>query len=75
MRPIYDAKFHGEISKRMSPPSRQTATKFSRTAGMNCQTRYSWRHSWKREVELVSFPVIQDSGHSGTDLDAYFPKK
>ncbi len=29
MRPIYDAKFRGEIRKRMSPPSRETVTEIS----------------------------------------------
>ena len=29
MSPIYDAKFRGEIRKRMSPPSRETVTEIS----------------------------------------------
>ena len=53
MRPIYDAKFRGEIRKRMSPPSRETVTEISRATGISRQTLYSWRHLWKREGELV----------------------
>ena len=53
MRPIYDAKFRGEIRKRMSPPSRETVTEISRATGIRRQTLYSWRHLWKREGELV----------------------
>ena len=53
MRPIYDAKFRGEIRKRMSPPSRKTVTEISRATGISRQTLYSWRHLWKREGELV----------------------
>ena len=49
MRPIYDAKFRGEIRKRMSPPSRETVTEISRATGISRQTLYSWRHLWKRE--------------------------
>jgi len=53
MRPIYDAKFRGEIRKRMSPASRETVTEISRATGISRQTLYSWRHLWKREGELV----------------------
>ena len=53
VRPIYDAKFRGEIRKRMSPPSRETVTEISRATGISRQTLYSWRHLWKREGELV----------------------
>ena len=49
MRTIYDAKFRGEIRKRMSPPSRETVTEISRATGISRQTLYSWRHLWKRE--------------------------
>ena len=49
MRPIYDAKFRGEIRKRVSPASCKTITKFSRATGISRQTLYSWGHLWKRE--------------------------
>ena len=86
MRPICDAKFHGEIRKRMSPPSRETVTEISRATGISRQTLYSWRHLWKLERELVPASssaaeewdssdklaaVIQAAGLSGTDLGAY----
>jgi transposase-like protein len=86
MRPIYDAQFRGEIRKRMSPPSRETATEISRATGISRQTLYSWRHLWKREGELVPASsssaeewdssdklaaVIQAAGLSGTDLGSY----
>ena len=86
MRPIYDAKFRGEIRKRMSPPSRETVTEISRATGISRQTLYSWRHLWKREGELVPArsssaeawdssdklaAVIQAAGLNGADLGAY----
>ena len=86
MRPIYDAKFRGEIRKRMSPPSRETVTEISRATGISRQTLYSWRHQWKREGELVPASssaaeewdssdklaaVIQAAGLNGVDLGAY----
>ena len=86
MRPIYDAKFRGEIRKRMSPASCETVTEISRATGISRQTLYSWRHLWKREGELVPASsssaeawdasdklaaVIQAAGLSGADLGAY----
>ena len=86
MRPIYDAKFRGEIRKRMSPPSRETVTEISRATGISRQTLYSWRNPWKREGELVLArnsaaeawdssdmlaAVIQSSGLNGAYLGAY----
>ena len=53
MRPIYDAKFRGEIRKRVSPASSKTVTEISRATGISRQTLYSWGHLWKREGELV----------------------
>ena len=86
MRPIYDAKFGGEIRKRMSPPSRETVTEISRATGISRQTLYSWRHLWKQEGELVPASsssaeewdssdklaaAIQAAGLNGADLGAY----
>ena len=59
MRPIYDAKFRGEICKRMSPPSRETVTEISRATGISRQTLYSWRHLWKRERGLYPQQLAQ----------------
>ena len=53
MRTIYDAKFRGEICKRISLASCETVTEISRATGISRQTLYSWRHLWKREGELV----------------------
>jgi len=86
MRTIYDAKFSGEIRKRMSPPSRETVTEISRATGISRQTLYSLKHLCKREGELVPASsssaeewdssdklaaVIQAAGLSGVDLGAY----
>ena len=86
MRPIYDAKFRGEIRKRMSQPSRETVTEISRAKVISRQTLYSWRHLWKRDGELVPASsssaeawdasdklaaVIQAAGLNGADLGAY----
>ena len=86
MSPIYDAKFRGEIRKRMSPTSRETVTEISRATGISRQTLYSWRNLWKREGELVPASsssaeawdasdklaaVLKASDLNGADLGAY----
>ncbi len=55
MRLIYDAKFPGEIHKRMSPPSRKTVTEISMATGISRQKLYSWSHLWEREGELMPY--------------------
>ena len=90
MRTIYDAKFRGEIRKRMSPPSRETVTEISRATGIGRQTLYSLRHPWEQEGELVPgssssaeelvssdklAAVIQASGLNGVDLGACYRER
>ncbi len=69
MRTIYDAKFRGEICKRISPPSRDKVTEISRATGISRQTLYSWRHLWKREGVFTPNNLLNGAKQQSMQMD------
>jgi hypothetical protein len=75
-----------DVSRRMSPPSRQSMTRFSEETCIHVATLYVWRKGWRLEGEVVPASqkdpegwgaadkctvVFESAAFNATDLSAY----
>jgi hypothetical protein len=53
---LYSETVQADVSRRMSPPGRQSVTQMFKELGIHMATQYAWRKTWRLQGEVVPAP-------------------